>query len=303
MEKEIIEEINLVENIIKDVTIIDDLEILGDIEIIENINNIENNETIVKVDWNKINNDIKNLKYPLSFLFNIFSNSEKINDKNLSLIIRFYLKYHNNIAIENYIVDLLILVDEKKILTKKIVNDFYKLISKKIKIAKSLEKWKNAYNKNNFWNKNILEQINLLENIKMIFYSNYDICKSNTFFHNKIYNILLFNKKDTFNLNQLINRLRNIYLMFGKKFFDEYKIISLKKNKFIEFELKNKIKYCNYIFQKINKILIDTINLLQIYNYNNNQLNNLINPTPISFKNNYLDSDVDLDDILFMIKN
>jgi hypothetical protein len=256
-----------------------------------------------KINWNEIETNIKKNKYPLSFLYNILHYSKKINDKNLSLIIRFFFKYHYIIAIDHYLIDLVFLLENDKIITKKIIYDFYNLINKKIDIAKSLIKFEKSYKKNNFWNKSIINQINTLENIKMIFYSNFDVCKSSTFFHKKIYNILLFNKDDKFNLNHLIKRLRNIFLLFNKKFFTEYNVILIKKNKFITFELKDKMKYCNYIFQKISKILLDTTHLFKIYNYTNNQLNNIINPIPIVFKKKSIFYDLKYEDILFMIKN
>ena len=139
-----------------------------------------------KINWNEIETNIKKNKYPLSFLYNILHFNKKISDENLSLIIRFFFKYHYNLAINYYLIDLVFLLENDKNTTKKIIYDFYNLIYKKISITKLLIKFEKSYKKRNFWDKSITEQINILENVKMIFYSNFDVCKSSIFFHKKI---------------------------------------------------------------------------------------------------------------------
>lgn len=255
------------------------------------------------IKWKDIDNKIQNLDYPLSFLYYLFKSKNKIDDINLSLLTRYFLKHHFNIAIKYNLIKLSSILDKKHSITKKTIIDFYKLLIEKYEIGKKLILWKDAYPKKDFWDKNILEQINKLDNLKMIFYSNFDICKSNVLFHNKIYNILLFNKDDEFNLNHLINRLRNIYLLFENDFFIKYNIILVKKNRFIEIDLNDKIKYCTYLFQKINKIILETTSLFEIFNYLNIQLNNLMNPYPIYLTKGIINSNIDINDILFMIKN
>lgn len=254
------------------------------------------------INWEDIDTNIKNLKYPLSFLYNLFK-SNKLSDNNLSIIIRFFFKYHNNIAFDFNLIDLSNILSDNYKITKKNIKNFYRLIKKKYTLGNKLKFWYESYKKNNFWKKKIINQIEELEKIKMIFYSNFDVCKSNVFFHNKIYNILLFNKDDTFNLNHLINRLRNVYLLFGNNFFKKYKIILITRNKFIEIDFKDKIKYCTYLFQKINKIILNIIYQFNLFYHTNTQLNNLLNPKYLNIKLNNEKLLLGLDDLLFMIKN
>ena len=137
----------------------------------------------------------------------------------------------------------------------------------------------------------------------MKFYSNFDVCKSNTFYFNKLYTVLKLNKNNDFHVNELINRLSNIYDLFGKDFFSKYKIITIKKTKFLSSTIETKIKYSKYIFQKINKILCKIIDCFILFNHIQNNINNILNPNPIDFIIDKFDSETDVDDILFMIKD
>ena len=67
--------------------------------------------------------------------------------------------------------------------------------------------------------------------------------------------------------------------------------------------VETKIKYSKYIFQKINKIISRISDNFILFNHIQNNINNILNPNPIDFKIDKFDSETDVDDILFMIKD
>jgi hypothetical protein len=263
------------------------------------------NENNNKINWDEINLKIKNLKYPFTFIFKLFKNSEKFSDNNLSLIIRYFLKYNYNSILQYRLLNLLNLLNQNKVNSRRIITDFYFLIRKKVLIALLLKKWRISYNKNNFWNLDIEKQIENLHKLKNIFMANFEVTRSNILFHHKINCILRSNNviNREFHLNIIIKRLRNIFLIFGRNFFKNNKILIMKIGKFNNFSLQNKIKYCDYLFSKINKILFKTINYFLIYNSIQKQLNSIINPKPVVFISENNNIETQIQDILFIIEN
>ena len=256
-----------------------------------------------ETNWEEIENKIKNLKFPLSFIFNLFKNSKYFLDYDLSLIIRYYLKNHFNVAFNFYLLKIVNLINDKNI-SKKILHQFYFNLRKKFIIYKFLNNFIEVYKKKKqLINKNIYLQLLEIKKLRDIFLSNFDSCKSNNPIHHKLLPILTFKKNfdKKFIIYHLIERLRNVFLLFGNHFFDKYKIIKIKKSKFLNMKDKDKIKYCTYIFQKIKNILNKVINSLEILRYTNNQIINIINPIPIKIEIN--NSESDNDELLFLIEN
>lgn len=260
-----------------------------------------------KINWQNIEKNIKELKFPLAFTLKLFKNSSKFNDEDFSFILRYFLKYNYELAIKYKLLNFTVLLDDDKINSKRILRDFYTLIKKKVVICILLKKWKDSYNKNGFWNLSTDEQIEELINLKAIFLANFDVTKSNHLIHYKISNIIKSNKNINLCKEQHINilkqRLRNIFLTFGRKFFKNYNILALTNSEFTDFKFKEKIKYCDYIFNKINKIIFKIINYFVIINSIQNQLENILNPDPVLIDNDEKDSETKLEDILFIIEN
>ena len=256
-----------------------------------------------KINWELIDTQMMNIKYPLCFLNNLFKINNKFSDNQFIIILRFFLKHNYKFLIDYDLRIMIILLNKNKILIKKILNELYNLIEKKIIITKNIITWKETYKKKEFWQLNIKDQIDELILLKMRFYSNFDVCKSNTFYFNKLYTILKSNKNNEFHVNELVNRLLNIYKLFGRDFFRSYKVITIKKSKFMSSTVETKIKYSKYIFQKINKIISRIIDNFILFNHIQNNINNILNPNPIDFKIDKFDSETDVDDILFMIKD
>jgi hypothetical protein len=255
--------------------------------------------------WEDIEKQIKILKYPLSFIFKLFKYNKYFTDYDLLLTIRYFLKYHFDVLYEYNIQPLLELLEENKKISKKVIVQFYNSIKKKYIISIFLKKWHNVYNKDNFWNKHIYAQLIQIKNLKEVFLSYFDVSKSRILFHNKILPLLTLQKQsnNNFIINNLINRLRGIYLLFGKKFFEKYKIIIIKKNKFIKININNKIKYCTYIFQKINNIINKIINSFEIFKFTHSQIINIINPVHLTIEINNTTSETDYEDLSFLIEN
>jgi hypothetical protein len=72
-----------------------------------------------KINWPKIEKNIQELKFPLSFTLKLFKNSSKFNDNNFSLILRYFLKYNYELAIKFKLLDFIIFLDVDKINTKR----------------------------------------------------------------------------------------------------------------------------------------------------------------------------------------
>lgn len=256
-----------------------------------------------KINWEMIDKQMIKIKYPLCFLNNLFKINDKFTDYQMILILRFFFKYNYKCFLEYNLKILTVLLNQNKILSKNIINEIYDLIEKKILLSKIIKKWQISYNKENFWNKEILNQIDHLLLLKMRFYSNFDVCKSNTLFFNKIYNLIKSNNNIKFHIDELLNRLSNVYHLLGEKFFKNYNIICIKKNKFLKSKPDIQIKYSKYIFQKINKILCKILDSFILFNHIQIKIENILNPNPIDFKIDNFDSETDLDDLLFMIEN
>lgn len=256
-----------------------------------------------KINWEIIDLQMKQIKFPLCFLNNLFKVNDKFTDNQFIIILRFFFKY-NYKCLTNYNLKIfLVLIDKNKFLSKNLIIDLYKIIETKILIINLIKKCKPALKNKNFWELDLTDQISQLMLLKMRFYSNFDVCKSNTFFFNKIYTLFKNNKDISFHTNELVIRLRNVYDLFGKSFFTNYNIITIKKSKFEKSDIETKIKFSKYIFQKINKIICKIIDSFILFKHIQTKIENILNPNPIDFKIDNFDSETDLDDLLFMIEN
>ena len=56
----------------------------------------------------QIDDDIKNIKNPIIFIFSLISYKSELGDNNLSIILRLFIKYHSNILLEYNIMTIFI---------------------------------------------------------------------------------------------------------------------------------------------------------------------------------------------------
>jgi hypothetical protein len=119
------------------------------------------------IDIKKLETEIALIKHPLIFLFSLVPHLDIIDDMNLSIILRIFLKYHNE-SVSNYNI--------KKIFSKSIpnysmsldiLNNFQKLLKKKIIYNTFLEKWKESYNNVKFWKLNTSDMIDYIINLNL----------------------------------------------------------------------------------------------------------------------------------------
>ena len=250
------------------------------------------------IDIKKTNYDLSQINNPLVFLFKLISYIDEIDDINLSIILRIFLKYHTNVAINYNLKKIFINELNNKFLSRTVLNDFYKLMHKKTSLIIILKKWYDVYNNKDFWKLSLNQQIDFLSNIKIYFLSLFDCSKGGMPLHYKVGSLLKSKNinKDII-INDLIERLIKILKLFGSKLFQTLAIPLLTVSDFTKLTDENIIKYLVVIYDKFNELLNQTIKLFDSYNLIYLQLNNLFNPLIININSICIDSDTEADDI------
>ena len=244
---------------------------------------------------------IKDTHQPLLLIYNILKNTSIADDEKL-IATKIFFQYHILIAVKYN----LLLVDNLKNYKKtySFIEDVYHILSKQLNILPHLIKLNKSYKDNNykcFWDLEIESLILYFKNLHTKFLCLFDGSKGFLFLHLKLKGMKEGNHN---HYEQLLERLKKTFDLFKKPFFDEYKIVLLTFYQFIELKFENMIKYTEYIFNKINSILVNNINYLVLYDNYRLQLYNLLyNNSDINININNVDSDIDTDDIILIIKN
>ena len=79
--------------------------------------------------------------------------------------------------------------------------------------------------------------------------------------------------------------------------------MSITNHTFDDMDVEDKINYAQYIFIKIKEVLYYIISTFEIYRSIDNRLNNLINPVPIIIKFTPVHSEIEFEDLLFLIES
>jgi hypothetical protein len=244
---------------------------------------------------------IKETKQPLLLIYNILKN-KSIADDDKKIATKCFLQYHMLIAIKYNLLLVEDLEDNKK--TYSFIEDVYLVLSKQLQILPFITKLKKAYNNKSykcFWDLEIDSLILYFKNLHNKFLYLFDGSKGYLYLHLKLKGMKEGNHD---HYEQLLDRLKKTFNLFKKPFFDEYKIMLLSYYQFIELKFENMIKYTEYIFNKINNILLNSINYLVLYDNYRTQLYNLLyNNSDINININNVDSDIDTDDIILIVKN
>jgi hypothetical protein len=244
---------------------------------------------------------IKDTNQPLLLIYNILKNTSIADDDKL-IATKIFFQYHILIAVKYN----LLLVDNLKNYKKTylFIEDVYHILSKQLNILPHLIKLNKSYKDNNyksFWDLEIESLILYFKNLHTKFLCLFDGSKGFLFLHLKLKGM---KEGNHYHYEQLLERLKKTFDLFKKPFFDEYKIVLLTFYQFIELKFENMIKYTEYIFNKINSILVNNINYLVLYDNYRMQLYNLLyNNSDINININNVDSDIDTDDIILIIKN
>lgn len=257
------------------------------------------------IDIKNLSNQMSEIKNPLIFLFLLDSYISKIDDYNLSLILRVFLKYHTQVALE---VDLKSLWLEDFIDYPKswsVLNDFYDMINKKIFIVLHIQKWNQVYDNNIFWKQPLEKQIEHLNNMKTRFLAIYDCSRGGAPFHLKLVGFSDCDKNNNYKLeifNDIQYRLETLLQIFGLKIFKALNIPLMPVSQFHNESYQNIITYLNIIFDRINVLIEQTTKIFEYYSVVCLQLDNIVNPIVINIKSSHIDSDTEHDDIAMMSK-
>jgi hypothetical protein len=253
----------------------------------------------MSININRIDDIIRDTEYPLLIIVNILNNN-KISDEYKYVVMKSFYKHHILIGIECNLLQINNLENNAP-LTYNLICDVYYIISKQLSILQHLIIFKNSYKNIKFWKLEIEDMIIYLKNIHKSFLCLFDCSKGTFYFHAKLKGIINTNGYN-YHIEEITKRLKKTYDMFKMSFFNNYNIISLSYHQFIDLKFENMIKYTEYIFNKVNSIIIQNINYLILYNNYRLQLFNILyNVTNIDIDINDVNSDIDQDDIPFII--
>jgi hypothetical protein len=247
--------------------------------------------------------NIKNIKNPLLTLYIIF-NSDII-DENKTIFLKLFIKYHIDLMLTyNFYLFQELLINNP--ITFNLIIDIYIIIIKQFNILTHLHKFKKIFPNRFFWLKNINEQITHLNMLLNKFMSLFDGSKGLLFFHHKLKGLDKTIEVNTsgysYHVEAMIDRLRETYLLFKYSFFLENNILLLSTHDFLNLKFENMIKYTEYIFNKIHSILSQYILFFKLYEINRHQLINLISINNIEINIDDVSSDIESDDLLFILK-
>lgn len=255
------------------------------------------------IDIKNLSKQISEIKYPLIFLLLLDSYISEIDDYNLSLILRIFLKHHSLVALEVDLKSLWVenLVDYPK--SWSIINDFYVVINKKIFIIIHIQKWNQVYDNNLFWKQSLATQIEYLNIMKSRFLAIYDCSRGGTPLHMKLMSFSDHDKNNNYKteiFNDIQTRLETLLQIFGLKIFQVLNIPLMSVSQFHNESYSNIVKYLNLIFDRINILIEQTIKLFEYYNIVCSQLDNIVNPVIINIKSSQIDFDIEYDDLAIL---
>ena len=253
----------------------------------------------IDIDWYDIEEKIQTLQNPLSFIYIIIKKGNYL-DEDLALLLRYFLKYHSNIAIQNNFLPFNALLSDFP-LSVKIIQDFYYLSNKLNDLLFILKKIKTAYPKKELWKLNLINQIDYMKNLRQRFLAIYDCAIGPVTFQLKMKALLNTDVQLDIHINEMYERLQLTFRLLRYSFFINNNILIIDNFEFAEMSFINKIKYVEYVFMKINKILQGYINYFQLYESIRAQLENLLNPIPINIQIDLVQSEIESDDISFIL--
>lgn len=230
-------------------------------------------------------NNIQNIKYPLIFLIKLCLLIDKfpdiLNDEIVSKIMKTFFMYHSDVAMK---VNTKLIFTYCKNINKyensiKATDDYYLLISNKLKILYAIKKWENIYYYKYFWKLPLNEQIDHLNNIKIMLLSIFD-CSVNTFniYYIKINEILNDPKCNReIIIENIKERVKALLKLFGIKVFKTLEIPFYHSDDFNYLQNDLIILYLKNIFHKLLLLINQTICVFDIYKKNYNDINSYLN--------------------------
>ena len=253
-----------------------------------------------KINWNTIDKQMKNLKLPLTFIYNILRSQNKIEDYHLSLVIRYFLKNHTKLTLEFPLFIMFNILDSSFIITKNVINEYYSSIFKKIIFIETILKFKKSYPNIKFWKSDINTQRLLLENLYLIFKAHFDASLSGL---NGVIKLLsqLKCKNNSIVLLHIKMRLSDSIKLLGIDFLNNNNILLISGEEFDKLSVNNKVKYILYYYTKVDKcfkLLINIYDLLIIYDI---KIKQILLPKPIHINFTTIYSDNDTEDMSLLL--
>ena len=258
------------------------------------------------MDWNKIDEKIKNYKYKYVLIFKFFNLMKLLDDNNASIILRIIVKNNLDIFIENRFDNLCKYIPQNTYpKTIDFLISFYELYNEKIKIIIILYKWYIIYKNKKFWNKDIICQIEELIFLKHYIQSLFDTSYGGVSFGIKLHQILESNNNETIYSNKeetiesAIERLSLTYKKLGINFFISSKIPIMKINEFKNLSNEEIVKYVNIVHLKTVDIISQTIDYFEKYLMIILKIDNLLNPFDVNIIDDTNDTTMsdDIEDI------
>lgn len=251
---------------------------------------------------NHMENIIINTKNPLLMIYTVLNNN-KISDNYKYLVVKLFYKYHINIGLE-YNLLLINNLEENDPLTYNLISDIYYIVSKQLLLLPHIKKIYNACNKiwkiNRILNRilSIDDMIISLKKIQTSFLCLFDGSKGSFYFHVKMKGM---KEGNSYHFEEIKSRLKKTYDMFKLNFFNEYNIVLITTHQLEDLTFENMVKYVEYIFAKVNTVLIHNINYLILYNNYRLQLYNLLyNSSNINIDIMDVDSELEPEDLHFI---
>lgn len=253
----------------------------------------------MRIDWQEVEEKIKNYKYSYIIVFKFFNLLEFMDDKNASQILRLILKYHNNVFYDNplFLLCQYIPYERYQRITE-IIMEYYKLLSEKVNLVLTIQKWYNVYKKPDFWKLDTEKQIEYLNNLNNQIILLFD-AKSNVL--NIVHRtIQIIHEKKHHKHNHHINfhmikeRFHKIFKLLGYKFYQQIKIPILTFEDFDHMDDDKKIKYVQDFFTKTLIVIQQIIKIFENYHVINSKIDNLLNFIEITIDETTVDDEEDI---------
>ena len=252
-----------------------------------------------KINWENIDEKIRSLKFPLTFIYNILNLQDNINDNNLSLLLRFFLKNHINLALDYPIIIIINMLDDKFENSKKVVREFYSSFMKKILFSNVILNFQKKCNNKQFIKLNINDKKVYIESILNIFKAHFDSSITGLNGVTKFVSQLKFNKEY---INWHIQRrVFESISLFGLDFLKNNNIKFITEDEYEKLSIEDKIKFIiTYYLQveKTIKIILNIYDMILIYD---NKLKQIINPKPIDIIIDTIYSENDSEDFNLLL--
>lgn len=247
-----------------------------------------------------MNNDnieylFKNTKTPILLLY-ILLNKTELKDNDIVIVLKKIFTINDILTLK---VNFFNIIDKNNFPESfLLVNNYYNIINKQVKILPFIKKIKESHPYQYFWNKDIDSQIEYFKDKLNLLLSYYDCSKGSITFMLRLR--IGYNEKSLiFIENEMIKRLIKTKKLFKLPFFKKNKIILISLDNFLDLTYQNKINYLDYIFITCLKKLLNYINYLELYNSYRLELIHLLSLKNINIIETTNNIDFSISDIEF----